>query len=60
LVPYLTVVVGLALVLLMLVFRSRLVPVKAAVGFLLSIAATFGAVVAVFQWGWAADLLGVE
>ncbi|MCW6006058.1 MMPL family transporter [Micromonospora sp. CPCC 205371] len=60
LLPYLAVVVGLALLLLMLVFRSILVPIKAAVGFLLSIAATFGAVVAVFQWGWAADLLGVD
>jgi RND superfamily putative drug exporter len=60
LLPYLAVVVGLALFLLMLVFRSLLVPVKAAAGFLLSIAATFGAVVAVFQWGWAADLLGVD
>jgi RND superfamily putative drug exporter len=59
LLPYLIVVVGLALLLLMLVFRSLLVPIKAAVGFLLSIAATFGVVVAVFQWGWAADLLGV-
>jgi RND superfamily putative drug exporter len=58
LLPYLAVVVGLALVLLMLVFRSLLVPVKAALGFLLSVAATFGAVVAVFQKGWAADLLG--
>ncbi|HVQ92313.1 MAG TPA: MMPL family transporter, partial [Mycobacteriales bacterium] len=60
LLPYLAVVVGLAFVLLTLVFRSLLVPVKAAAGFLLSIAATFGAVVAVFQWGWAADLLGVK
>ena len=60
LLPYLAVVVGLALFLLMLVFRSVLVPIKAAAGFLLSIAATFGAVVAVFQWGWAADLLGVK
>jgi RND superfamily putative drug exporter len=60
LLPYLAIVVGLAFVLLMLVFRSLLVPLKAAAGFLLSIAATFGAVVAVFQWGWAADLLGVD
>jgi RND superfamily putative drug exporter len=60
LLPYLAVVVGLALVLLMLVFRSLLVPIKAALGFLLSVAATFGAVVAVFQKGWAADLLGVQ
>ena len=50
---------GLALVLLLLVFRSILVPIKAAVGFLLSVGASFGAVVAVFQWGWLADLLGV-
>jgi RND superfamily putative drug exporter len=58
--PYLAVVVGLAFVLLMLVFRSLLVPIKATLGFLLSIAATFGALVAVFQWGWFADLLGVD
>jgi RND superfamily putative drug exporter len=45
---------------LMLVFRSLLVPIKATLGFLLSVAATFGAVVAVFQWGWGADQLGVE
>ncbi|MCW6010080.1 MMPL family transporter [Micromonospora sp. CPCC 205371] len=60
LLPYLAVVVGLAFILLMLVFRSVLVPLKATLGFLLSIVATFGAVVAVFQWGWAADLIGVE
>jgi RND superfamily putative drug exporter len=60
LIPYLAVVVGLAFILLMLVFRSLLVPIKATLGFLLSVAATFGAVVAVFQWGWAADALGVE
>ncbi|MGW0760972.1 MMPL family transporter [Streptomyces sp. NPDC002814] len=60
LIPYLCVVVGLALVLLMLVFRSILVPVKAAAGFLLSVLATLGVVVAVFQWGWLADLFGVE
>ncbi len=60
LVPYLSIVVGLAFVLLMLVFRSVLVPLKATLGFLLSVAATFGAVVAVFQWGWLAGLLGLE
>ena len=59
LLPFALVVVGLALVLLMLVFRSVLVPVKAALGFLLSVGASFGAVVAVFQWGWFAGLLGV-
>ena len=59
LLPFALVVVGLALVLLLLVFRSILVPIKAALGFLLSVAASFGAVVAVFQWGWLGDLLGV-
>ncbi|WPB95591.1 MMPL family transporter [Streptomyces malaysiensis] len=59
LIPYLAVVVGLAVLLLMIVFRSVLVPFKAALGFLLSVAAAFGAIVAVFQWGWLADLLGV-
>ena len=59
LLPFALVVVGLALVLLLLVFRSLLVPVKAAVGFLLSVGASFGAVVAVFQWGWLADWFGV-
>lgn len=58
--PYLAVVVGLAFVLLTLVFRSIVVPLKAALGFLLSVAATFGAVVAVFQWGWLAEPLGVD
>ncbi|QLJ04021.1 MMPL family transporter [Streptomyces sp. NEAU-sy36] len=58
--PYLGLVVGLAFLLLILVFRSLLVPLKAALGFLLSVLAALGAVVAVFQWGWAADLLGVE
>jgi RND superfamily putative drug exporter len=57
---YLAVVVGLALILLLLVFRSVLIPVKALLGFLLTLAATTGAVVAVFQWGWLADLLQVE
>jgi len=59
LVPFAAVVVGLSLLLLMIVFRSFLVPVKAAVGFLLSVAASIGATVAVFQWGWLAGLLGV-
>jgi RND superfamily putative drug exporter len=58
--PYLALVVGLAFILLMLVFRSVLVPLKATLGFLLTVAATFGAVVAVFQWGWFGSLLGVE
>ncbi|MCZ4118468.1 MMPL family transporter [Streptomyces sp. H39-S7] len=60
LLPYLALVVGLAFLLLMVVFRSVLVPLKAALGFLLSVVAALGAVVAVFQWGWLASLLGVE
>lgn len=49
---YLIVVVGLSLVILMLAFRSILIPIKATLGFLLSVFAMFGALVAVFQWGW--------
>ncbi|MFD5495205.1 MMPL family transporter [Streptomyces sp. NPDC127091] len=60
LLPYLTLVVGLAFLLLIVVFRSILVPLKAALGFLLSVMAALGAVVAVFQWGWLAGLMGVE
>ncbi|MFD4557804.1 MMPL family transporter [Streptomyces sp. NPDC058469] len=59
LIPYLALVVGLAIVLLLLVFRSLLVPLKAALGFLLSVLAALGAVVAVFQQGHGASLLGV-
>jgi RND superfamily putative drug exporter len=60
LVPFGLIVVGLSVVLLMMVFRSVLVPIKAALGFLLSVVASFGVVVAVFQWGWLADLIHVE
>ncbi|MCS0639319.1 MMPL family transporter [Streptomyces sp. LP05-1] len=60
LVPYLALVVGLAFVLLTVVFRSVLVPLKAALGFLLSVVAALGAVVAVFQWGWLGQVFGVE
>ncbi|WP_329399635.1 MMPL family transporter [Streptomyces melanogenes] len=60
LLPYLALVVGLAFLLLMVVFRSILVPLKAALGFLLSVVAALGAVVAVFQWGWLGGLFGVE
>jgi len=57
---FLLVIVGLSLVLLTIVFRSMLVPLKATLGFLLSIVSTFGALVAVFQWGWLADLFGLN
>ncbi|MGW1780870.1 MMPL family transporter [Streptomyces sp. NPDC002143] len=60
LVPYLIVVVGPAIVLLLLVFRSLLVPLKAALGYLLSVLASLGVVVTVFQHGHGAELLGVE
>ncbi|MGX1544956.1 MMPL family transporter [Streptomyces adustus] len=60
LLPYLALVVGLAFLLLMVVFRSVLIPLKAALGFLLSVGAALGAVVAVFQWGWLADAFGVQ
>ncbi len=60
LVPFGLIVVGLSIVLLMAVFRSVLVPVKAALGFLLSVVASFGIVVAIFQWGWFSELLHVE
>jgi RND superfamily putative drug exporter len=53
-------VVGLSFVLLMAVFRSVLVPLKAAVMNLLSIGASYGIVVAVFQWGWLKDLVGLR
>ena len=59
LIPYLSVVVGLALILLTLAFRSILIPLTAIAGFLLTIAAAFGAVVTVFQDGFGASLLGV-
>ncbi|MFI2663643.1 MMPL family transporter [Micromonospora carbonacea] len=59
LLPYLSVVVGLAFVLLMVVFRSILVPIKATAGFLLSVAASFGALVFIFQQGNLAGVLGV-
>lgn len=59
LVPFAVVVVGLSLLLLMIAFRSVAIPVKATIGFLLSVGAAFGATVAVFQWGWLAGPLGV-
>ncbi|MEV1286922.1 MMPL family transporter [Micromonospora sp. NPDC049679] len=57
---YLALVVGLALVLLVLVFRSLLVPLVGVLGFLLTIGASLGATVAVFQWGWLADAVALD
>jgi RND superfamily putative drug exporter len=59
LIPFGIFVVGLSLILLTIVFRSIWVPLKAAAGYLLSVAASFGVVAAVFEWGWFADALHV-
>jgi RND superfamily putative drug exporter len=53
-------VVGVSFLLLVLVFRSIVVPLKAAVMNLLSLGVAYGVLVAVFQWGWGAGLLGLE
>lgn len=60
LVPFGLVVVGLSILLLLAVFRSLVIPIKAALGFVLSVTAAFGVVVAVFQWGWFSELVGVD
>jgi RND superfamily putative drug exporter len=60
LLPFGLVVVGLSLLLLTIVFRSVAVPLKATIGYLFSVGASFGAVVLVFQHGWFADLVNVE
>ena len=57
---YLAVVIGLSLLIMICVFRSLLVPLIATGGFVLSLFATFGALTAVFQWGWLADVLGIH
>jgi len=49
---YLAIVVGLSLLILIVAFRSIVVPLKATLGFLFSVLAMFGALVVVFQWGW--------
>ncbi len=54
------VVILLSFILLMMVFRSLVVPLKAAIMNLLSIGAAYGVIVAVFQWGWGAGLIGVD
>ncbi len=53
-------VVGVSVLLLMMMFRSVVVPLKAAAMNLLSIGAAYGVVTAAFQWGWATDLLGLD
>lgn len=56
---FFVVVAGLALILLTIAFRAAAVPITSIIGFMLSVLAAFGAQVAVFQWGWLADLLKV-
>ncbi len=53
-------VVGISVLLLMVMFRSVLIPVKAAVMNLLSVTASYGVLTAVFQWGWGQELLGLD
>ncbi|MGO1543002.1 MAG: MMPL family transporter [Gulosibacter sp.] len=57
---YLVLVVGLSLLILVFVFRSILVPITATLGFVLSLFATFGAITAIFQWGWLGSVFGVH
>jgi RND superfamily putative drug exporter len=53
-------VLAMSFLLLMVVFRSLLVPLKAVVMNVLSIGAAYGVLVAIFQWGWGADLIGID
>ena len=57
---FMLLVIGLTMLLLLVVFRSILVPIKAAIAILLSIASSFGVIVAVFQWGWLKDVIGLQ
>ncbi|HIW35341.1 MAG TPA: MMPL family transporter [Candidatus Paenibacillus intestinavium] len=57
---YIGIIVIFSLIILLLVFRSVVIPIKATIGFLLSILATFGLTTAVFQWGWLNSVLGFD
>ncbi|MDI6102638.1 MMPL family transporter [Actinoplanes sp. NEAU-A12] len=57
---YLGLVIGISLIIMILVFRSILVPVTATLGFILSLFATFGGVTAIFQWGWLGAVFGIH
>jgi len=57
---FILLVIGLSFLVLTVAFRSLVVPATAAVMNLLSVGAAYGVVVAVFQWGWAKDLIGLE
>lgn len=60
LLPFGVLVVGLSIILLMMVFRSVAVPIKATVGYLLSVLAAFGATAMVFEYGWLGDVFNVH
>lgn len=60
LILYIVLIVGLAMVLLIVLFRSILVPLVASLGFLLSLGASLGMTVAIFQWGWFGALFSIE
>ncbi|NUP39062.1 MAG: MMPL family transporter [Streptomyces sp.] len=57
--PFIALIVGLGALLLLVAFRSVVVPLTAAVMNLIAAAASFGVLVAIFQWGWGMDLLGL-
>jgi len=57
---FMVIVIGLIFLLLLIVFRSILIPIKAALAILVSIGSAFGVVVAIFQWGWLKDVVGLE
>ncbi|MEN9342812.1 MAG: hypothetical protein RIR24_399 [Actinomycetota bacterium] len=57
---YLGTVLLLSMLILIMVFRSIAVPIIASLGFLLTVVATLGIVVATYQWGWFGDLLGIH
>jgi RND superfamily putative drug exporter len=57
---YLAVVVALSLLIMLVVFRSILVPIMATAGFVLSFVAALGAMTAVYQWGWLGAIFGVH
>jgi RND superfamily putative drug exporter len=57
---FIAVVLGLSFLLLTIVFRSVVIPLKAVVMNVLSIGAAYGVIVAVFQWGWAAGVIGID
>jgi RND superfamily putative drug exporter len=57
---FMAMVIGLTMLLLLVVFRSIFVPIKAAIAILQSIGGAFGVIVAIFQWGWLKDLIGLK